>query len=178
MYRSKLITGCGAWHRDRWFQIEWDVVSRSLPIAVKELLPIVLACELWGPLWVNQRVRCHCDNQVVVACLRSRTSKNHHCMHMLRALAFVEARHRFMLQPAYINTKLNHLADDLSRNNLPSFLSKAPGARREPDHPSSPLLTLLLDPEVDWISGYWHRQFEDIFRRFSHPQPDAPMRQQ
>jgi hypothetical protein len=67
--------GCGAWHGNSWFQLTWDTTSQSLPIVTKELLPIVLACELWGAKWRDQLVRCHCDNQAVVACLRSRTSK-------------------------------------------------------------------------------------------------------
>ena len=166
--------GCGAWHGTRWFQLQWDAASQELQIALKELLPVVLACKLWGPLWENQRVRCHCDNQVVVASLRSQTCKNSHCMHMLRALAFIKARHRFVLQPMYINTKLNHLADDLSRDNLDSFLSKVPVASRTPDCPSSPLLNLLLDPQMDWVSPCWHRQFADIFRKVSLPPPGAP----
>jgi hypothetical protein len=87
--------GCGAWHGTRWFQIQWDERALALPIVVKELVPIVMATAMWRPLWDNKLVRCHCDNQAVVACLRSRTSKQKHSMHMLRALAFVEARHRF-----------------------------------------------------------------------------------
>ena len=133
--------GCGAWYDDHWFQLKWNKASLPLPIAVKELLPIVLACELWGPSWGNNRVVCHCDNQVVVASLYKRTSRQSHCMHMLRALAFIEARHQFVLQPVYINTVHNHLADDLSRDNLSSFLAKVPEARRHPDPPQPPYST-------------------------------------
>ena len=169
--------GCGAWHGTRWFQLQWDAASQELPIALKELLPVVLAYELWGPLWGNQMVRCHCDNQVVVVSLRSRTWtwKNSHCMHMLWALAFIEARHRFVLQPMYISTKLNHLADDLSCDNLDSFLSKVPVASQTPNRPSSPLLNILLDLQMDWVSPRWLRQFADIFRKeVSPPPPGAP----
>lgn len=124
--------GCGAWFRTHcrthWFQHQWDATSQELPIVVKELLPVVLACMVWGSAWTGHRVQCHCDNQAVVACLRSRTSMNRHCLHMLRALAFIEARHWFLLQPLYINTKLNYLADELSRNNLSLFLLKVPDA--------------------------------------------------
>ena len=35
--------GCAAWHGDTWFQVEWDPCSRSLSIAEKELIPIILA---------------------------------------------------------------------------------------------------------------------------------------
>ena len=164
--------GCGAWHDSRWFQVKWDAASHELPIMVKEMLPIVLACERWGPLWQNQRVICHCDNQAVVASIRSRTSKN---SHLLRALTFIEARHRFVLQVEYINTKLNHLADDLSRDNLSSFILKVPEAAKTPDRPSP---SLLSHPHIDWVSQNWRRQFADIFRKVLPPPQDGPTTRQ
>ena len=40
--------------------------------------------------------------------------------------SFIEARYGFHLCPQYIHTTVNHLADDLSRNNLDTFLLKVP----------------------------------------------------
>ena len=157
--------GCGAWHGNHWFQLAWDEASLQLPITVKELLPIILACERWGIGWSDQCIRCHCDNQAVVANLRSRTSRDRHCLYMLRVLAFIEARYNFHIQPLYISTKLNYLADDLSRNHLPSFLLKVPDADGTPDSPSPSLLGLLLNPNEAWISQRCRRQFGDIFGR-------------
>ncbi len=68
--------GCGAWHQDSWFQVQWDLRSRDLSIAQKELIPIILACATWGDRWHSRRVLCHCDNQVVVVGLCSRTSRD------------------------------------------------------------------------------------------------------
>ena len=68
--RRLRLVGCGAWHQSHWLQVQWGPQSS---IAEKELVPIILACDLWGRAWQG---RCHCDNQVVVACLRSRTSKS------------------------------------------------------------------------------------------------------
>lgn len=79
---------------------------RPLPIVVKELLPIILACAMWGTLWESMQVYCHCDNQAVVACLWSRTSKNAHCLHLLQAFVLVEACHHFHLYPVYISIKM------------------------------------------------------------------------
>ena len=59
--------GCEAWHRERCFQRAWDGRSTHLSIMVKEVIPIVLACAIWGPVWGTHRVICHCDNQEVVA---------------------------------------------------------------------------------------------------------------
>ena len=56
--------GCGAWHGSRWFQVKWNQSSQPLPIAVKELLPIVLACKLWGTEWEGQLIQCHCDGSL------------------------------------------------------------------------------------------------------------------
>ena len=128
--------GCGAWYLTHWFQLQWNTQSAALPIMAKELLPVVLACAVWGQSWSGCRVTVLCDNQAVVACLRSRTCHDHHIMHMLRTLAFIEASHSFALSPQYISTTDNHLADDLSRNCLSSFLSKVPDAdRRETSLP-------------------------------------------
>lgn len=159
--------GCGAWFESHWFQLQWDVRSKALPIVVKELLPIVLAGAVWGPQWAGTNVHCLCDNQAVVACLRSRTIREKHCMHMLRTLAFVEARYAFYLRSEYINTKDNVLADDLSRDNSCSFLSKVPNADPTPTPLPSQLVELLLDASLDWTSPVWRRQFSDIFGKDS-----------
>lgn len=53
-------------------------------------------------------------------------------MHLLMCLVFVEAHWGCYVSSQYINTSLNHLADDLSRDNLPSFLSKVPWASKLP----------------------------------------------
>ena len=155
--------GCGAWHQQAWFQVQWDARSQDLPIAAKELIPIILACAAWGNARRGHRIICHCDNQVIVACLRSRTSRHKGIMHLLRCLVFVEAHFGCHLCPAYINTKANHLADDLSRNNLFSFLSKVPGASKSPHPVSQLLLSLLLDPQADWICPAWKCRFRGIF---------------
>ena len=138
--------GCGAWHHSAWFQLRWDNRSQALHIAEKELIPIILALAVWGMAWAGHQIVCHCDNQVVVACLKSRTSKSKGVMHLLCCLVYIEARQQCYLKPVYIDTKSNYLADALSRNNLPLFLSKVPGADPYPTQVSLPLLDLLLDP--------------------------------
>jgi len=157
--------GCGAWHQTHWFQFQWDARSQVLTIAEKELIPIILACDTWGESWGGRRVRCYCDNQVVVACLHSRTSKHQGLMHLLRCLVFVEAHHQCQLYPVYLNTRANHLADDLSRNNAPSFLVKVPHADRNPSPVSHPLLDVLLDHLADWTSTTWRHRFSAISRQ-------------
>ena len=155
--------GCGAWHLSSWFQLQWSLESQDLTIAEKELIPIILACAAWGQRWGRTQVICHCDNQVVVTALQSRTSKAKGIMHMIRCLAFIEARLECSLRAMYVSTQDNDLADDLSRNNLSSFLSKMPTADRYPTAISQPLLNLLLDHQADWMSPTWTAQFRSIF---------------
>ena len=157
--------GCAAWHGDAWFQVEWDSLSQSLSIAEKELIPIILACQVWGSSWSGYQVVCHSDNQSVVADLRSRTSKHKGMMHLLRCLVFMEAQLQCFLFPTYIDTKANHLADSLSRDDARSFLSKVPSARRHPAPVSTPLLDLLLDLQADWTSPIWRQHFKDTFKQ-------------
>ena len=49
--------GCGAWSGHLWPEV---FAERS--IAVMELLPIVLACIVWGSSWRKQPILAHCDN--------------------------------------------------------------------------------------------------------------------
>lgn len=86
-------------------------------------------------------------------------------MHLLRSLVFIEAHLSCHLKATYINTHANHLADDLSRNNLTSFLRKMPQSNPYPTQVPLLLLDLLLDPEADWISPAWHQLFTNTFRQ-------------
>ena len=66
--------GCRVWHGSQWLVVQWESNVRNLDISCRELIPIILAAATWGPHWRGHRMTCHCDNQVVVACLRSHSS--------------------------------------------------------------------------------------------------------
>lgn len=170
--------GCGAWYGKEWFQLQWGPNTCDLPIAVKELLPIVIGCAIWGHNWGNHRIVWRCDNQVVVGCLKTRTSKNQSLMHLIRNLVFIEARLGFHLHVEYIDTHSNHLADDLSRDRLFSFLSKVPQASPTPTRIPLPLVDLLLDQQADWISPLWRPLFNTTLNMAWHsPHRDPTMQQ-
>ena len=81
-------------------------------------------------------------------------------MYLLRCLVFVEATHRCFIHPVYIDSKANHLADDLSCNNLSSFLSKVLNINPR----LTPISRTRLDPDADWISLCWRNRFDSIFK--------------
>ena len=105
-----------------------------------------------GRSWYGQHIQCRCDNQVVVAGVRSRKSKMKGIMHLLRCLVFIEAIHNFHLSAHYIDTRSNHLADNLSHNLQSSFLHKVPQADQTSTSIKQPL---LLDSQADWTSPTW-----------------------
>lgn len=153
-------------HQRNWYrrQVQWDSRARALSITEKELIPIILTLTGWGGAWTDRQNICYCNNQAVVTCLKSRTSKCKGVMHLFRCLLFIEVRKRCYLHPIYIDTHYNYLADALSHNNLPLFLSKCPDADPHPIPISLTLLSLLLNPSVDWTSPRRSHQFNTTFR--------------
>jgi len=97
--------GCVAYHRDAWFQVEWDSRFGSLSIAEKELVPIVLARQVWSSSWSGCQIVCHCDNQAMVANMQSRSSKHKGMMHLLWSLVFAEAQLHCYLATRFITVK-------------------------------------------------------------------------
>ena len=138
--------------------------AQALDIFCKELIPIILASATWGHKWAGHQVVYHCDNQVVVAALRSRSSRQPHLIHLLRCMAFTEASLNFNMSATYISTRSNHLADDLSRDRVHTFLSKVPQASPMPSPISWGLIDLLLNPEADWVCNHWRQSFHASFK--------------
>lgn len=154
--------GCGAWCNSHWFQLEWEASSASRSIAVKELIPILIAATIWGPEWRGKRVCSLCDNSAVVAVLKSRSCKDKALMQLLRCLFFLEAVFQFQLSSSHIPGEVNDCADDLSRNRLTSFKSKKPNVDPDPSHIPPPLLQWLVQPQQDWSSPHWMLQFSSF----------------
>ena len=153
--------GCGAWCQSQWWQFEWPAGCEH-GIAFKEMFAVVLAVAVWGREWQGRLVQGHCDNQAVVHMVASRSSKHPYLMHLLRCLFFIEAHYRFSLSLVHIAGVANDLVDDLSRDNVPSFLSKDPQMQLSPTSIPHQLTELLLDTSATWTSYSWTQQFITI----------------
>ena len=96
--------GCGAHWGSHLFQLAWgDTVGQlDANIATKELIPIVIAVAMWGRHWTGQVVCCRCDNMAVVSVLNHCTSRDGELIHLLRCLAFFEAKFSCRLVAAHI----------------------------------------------------------------------------
>ena len=161
---KKCSWGAGAVWAGRWFQLAWrNDGEKHSNIATLELIPIVVAAAVWGKHWQVQSVLCRCDNQAVVCAVTARSCRDPNLMHLLRCLFFFESHFQFATHIEHIPGKDNSLADDISRNNLASFMQHC---KVQPEStPSSippPLREMLLRTIPDWNSPSWRQLFKDI----------------
>ena len=77
---------CKAWSGHSRFQHFLPKCFKQQSIAVKELLPIVMACMVWGKTLSKYAVIIHCDNQVVVELINAGYCKDSHLMQLLWCL--------------------------------------------------------------------------------------------
>ena len=157
--------GCGAWSGSHWFQYLWPPIFAGHSIAVKELLPIVLACIVWGYIWRHQSVLAHCDNQSVVEVVNSGYSKDGELMHLLRSLFFITANLQISLRAVHIPGADNIGADAISRDNLIRFHLQVPEARPSPTPLPAAALDLLVLQRPDWTSPSWPQLFRSCLQR-------------
>ena len=98
--------GCGAYSGANWFMLTWSDLTAGHHITVKELVPIVLAGAMCGPLWQGTTMFARCDNMAVVNIANHGTSRNQDAMHLARCLAFITARFEFHIVAVHIKGTL------------------------------------------------------------------------
>ena len=155
--------GAGAFWGSEWFQLQWAPPLLDLQIAIKELIPILLACALWGNHWQGTTVRANCDNEAVVAVINSGYSREQLMSHLLRCIFFFSAKYDFLVTAAHIPGRLNTLADAISRDNAASFLSLYPQANRQATPIPPEFISKLLLEKPDWTSNSWTLWFHTTF---------------
>ena len=159
--------GCGAWWGTEWLQYKWPKSGSvaDLPITQKEVIPVVLACSVWGNQWWGQTVHVYCDNEAAVAVLNSGYSQDLQIMHLLRCLFFIKAHFQMEVKVSHIPGAENTQADAISRDLLPVFFSQVPTASPSPAVVSAPLLALLVERQLDWTSPHWAKLFKSCFQQ-------------
>ena len=155
--------GCGAFVGNQWFQLAWPPSWSDIHITAKELVPIVLAAMIWGSTWSKKVVQFICDNQAVVSCLKSGSSRNPLVMQLLRCFSFICARYEFQPVSQHLSGKENVAADALSRNNMHAFFSFCPQANKTPIVVPDTMVDLLLISRPDWTSPAWTGLFGNSF---------------
>ena len=138
--------GFGAFYQNDWFAQIWSVDSLSLNIAIKELIPIVIAAKLWGFQWKRKRIEFQSDNMAVVCCLKTGSCKNRQLAFLLRELTILAITNSFTFMATHIEGVKNQKADAWSRFELQEFFRECPGMNRKPPEVPQDFLQHLLFP--------------------------------
>ena len=154
--------GCGAFSSEhQWYQFPWPCEWAGIHITIKELVPVVISCALWGHRWRGQSVLAYTDNAAVVAIVNSGRSKDSLAMHLMRCLFFFMAEGEYTLKATHVEGKSNVAADALSRNRLPIFFLQVPAAEEHPTPIPQSLVDMLITARPDWTSPEWRKLFSD-----------------
>jgi hypothetical protein len=124
--------GFGAIFQSHWFYGTWTSAQAPLNITFKELFPIVLALELWGPSLDNRCFTLHSDNYAVVHIINKQTCKDPQIMLLVRRLVLVCLKHNILVRSVHISGKTNVLPDLLSRLQISQFRRLAPQIDEQP----------------------------------------------
>ena len=163
--------GCGAIWVPCWFQVEWTGTHTAHhkqleadSITFKEVLPIVWALAVWGPIWRGGLILVHCDNQGAVAAVNAGYSKSPRIMHVLRCLFFIRARFDLEVFVVHVPGAVNTMADAISRNNLHCLYSQMPSTFHRRTQVPHSLQEVLLNQNLDWTSHTWRELFLTCFQ--------------
>ena len=167
--------GCGAVCDGRWFQLSWPEGWKDIHISPKELVPIVVAVALWGPLWSGEKIRCLCDNMAVVYAVNKGAARDPKLTRLLRVLGFLCGVHSISLTAQHIAGVRNVAADALSRNQLSVFFASYPQAAPMPSGVPLYLQELVLDLSLRWTSPSWKQRFTTMLTTVSQLLPSRLM---
>ena len=98
--------GFAAIFQSHWFYGSWPALYADFDITFKELLPIVLALEIWGPSLANKCISLHSDNMAVVCILNKQTSKDKNLMFLVRQFVLCCMLYNILTRAVHITGKL------------------------------------------------------------------------
>lgn len=107
--------GFAAVFGSHWFAHAWPPVFQDRHITPKELFPIVIALELWGPYLCHKKVLFKTDNSAVAAIINRQTCKDAFTMALVRRLVITSMRFNILFKAEYIPGFTNVIPDKLSR---------------------------------------------------------------
>lgn len=121
----------GRWAYSKW-PAHWATSDLIRDMTFLELFPVYVAILLWHTLLSNQRIIFHIDNMAVVQVVNSTTSKSCRVMNIVRKLVLLLLQNNITIKAKHIPSKLNNIADSLSRSQWGKFHSLAPEADKWP----------------------------------------------
>jgi hypothetical protein len=145
IYTDATPTSFGGFYANKWFQDYFPPAffQEQQSMALCELYPIVMAAVLWGNHWAQKRILFYCDNEATVQIINKGRSKVPSIMNLMRRLTYHSALCNFLIHAKHIPGKTNHIADAISRFQMPRFRCLAPQAEILPT-PCLPLEALTM----------------------------------
>ena len=129
---------------------EWSS-QRPLPIACRELFPVVVASHLWGHRWAAKCVEFCSDNMVVVGVLCLGTSRGPGMVVLLHSLSLIAAHHSFAFTASHGAGGGSCMAGALSHLGFQHFHHLAPHAA--PSATPVPPWLLAQLPVIWWAGA-------------------------
>ena len=90
--------------------------EERIPIHVKEFQVLIASTALWGGNWKGKLVYMFCDNMAVVRVLDKERPKDPELSRLLREFLYLVCTRGFTPVFRHVGSKVNHIADFLSRN--------------------------------------------------------------
>ena len=148
----------------------WPAQFKSYSIALKELFPIYVACEIWAERFIGKKLLFHCDNKAVVDIWSKHTAKCPQIANLLCELFFTAAKHNFTVNASHIPGTSNVLADALFHSQGRRFFQLAPRSQStaNKDFPSS---LEYLKRELELLHNF--SQYQRVQERHTYKVPPA-----
>ena len=124
--------GYGGFYGSQWFNGHFPDSWAKVNIAIKEFVAAYLAWKLWFQHLNNVWVEFHIDNESVVYNMLNQTSHLDEIMVMLREIVLFSMYNNVQFKATYIRSKLNWVADKLSRFQVDLARTRAPYLNRDP----------------------------------------------
>jgi hypothetical protein len=128
---AALTDGFGIVFGREWVAGKWPAFAPT-NIAILEMIPLILAAQIWGRSWSGKCVRFFTDNQAVQFSANSLLPSDTHLAALVRELAIISVQFDFRFRVEHLPGKENVLADLLSRSGLEEFFAKHPEANSQP----------------------------------------------
>ena len=129
IYTDASSLGYGAIFDKKWFACSWPNSWWPLQnITLLELIPVVLATQVWATSFRNKCVTLHTDNHALVFMINNQSSNEDLVMTLLRSMTLNALQNNFLIKAVHVPGVDNSLADCLSRLQVTRFKQMYPEA--------------------------------------------------
>ena len=152
-YTDSSLLGTGAVFGHKWMGVAWDpefIANERPEIAFLELYALVAAILRWGHQveFCNTKIIIFCDNKTTRSNVNNLTVGSRQRLKLIRILALDNLKYNRRINVVYLKSKLNTLADVISRLDFKTFWDKAPGNMNK--------IAYQIPDEIWLVSKIWN----------------------